>query len=133
MPNKLSNLLPWVEFSAQTHGGKEVNMNIGELFWTIKAKYRYWRGMKMLSGDYTVEDVEKKFKIGKYKLEYMINKINRAIQNIEEKNVPKEKATIEYNFELPNEEGITPDMFYGIKAKFNKDVAQDTCNVIYSY
>lgn len=41
--------------------------------------------------------------------------------------------TIEYNGDLPEDERITPTSFYGVKAKFNKDVAKDTCNIIFHY
>lgn len=44
-------------------------------------------------------------------------------------------CTIQYNFdELPEVEGITPDSFFGIPARFNPDVNKATgCIITYKY
>lgn len=61
-----------------------------------------------------------------------IDEIQRVVKN--SKNFPEERRpSIEYNGELPDEEGITPDSFYGVKAKFNKDVAENHCVLIYKF
>ena len=44
-----------------------------------------------------------------------------------------EKATIEYNAELPDEPGITKDNFLGVPALFNPKVAKDEVKVIHKY
>mgnify|MGYP001333881913 CR=1 FL=1 len=44
------------------------------------------------------------------------------------------KAIIEYNFEeIPEDEGITKDNFYGVPAVFNKMCPQNSATVIYKY
>jgi len=41
-------------------------------------------------------------------------------------------AVIEYNFELPVNKDIKKDSFYGVKARFNDNVAKDTAQLIYT-
>ena len=42
-------------------------------------------------------------------------------------------AVIEYNFELPKDKDIKKDSFYGVKARFNPDMPEDTANLTYTY
>ena len=59
-----------------------------------------------------------------------IEEIQRVVLNA--KNFPEERGPfIEYNGSLPEDEAITPNSFYGVKAKFNKDVAENHCVLAY--
>lgn len=60
-------------------------------------------------------------------------KLERILQQVEQaKNIPN--SYIEYNGELPNISDITPDSFFGIPAKFNKDVSTHVgCSVVFKY
>lgn len=41
-----------------------------------------------------------------------------------------EGAWIEYNFELPKDENIKKDSFFGVSAVLNENMVKDTANVI---
>lgn len=60
-----------------------------------------------------------------------LNTINQRVE--EAKDFPK--AIIEYSYEeLPKAKGITPTKFYGVPARYNKDVPKATgCTIIYTY
>ena len=60
-------------------------------------------------------------------------KIRRVVLDIQMKKLPLEKVVIEYNCELPEENGISADNFLGVKARFNKDVELGSVKSVYSY
>jgi len=46
------------------------------------------------------------------------------------KNIPT--AKIEYNFELPEDENITKESFFGVKAAYNENVPEGTAQLTYT-
>lgn len=55
-----------------------------------------------------------------------LDKINKLVEQA--KDFPN--AIIEYSFDLPEVDGITPDNFFGVKALYNQQVAPDTGAII---
>ena len=60
----------------------------------------------------------------------VLQKILKLVE--ESKKLPE--PIIEYSFELPKAEGISAESFYGVRARFNKDVPVATGAVLtYKY
>ena len=66
-----------------------------------------------------------------------INMENKTLEIIKQRVAQSQgvkNPVIEYNFkELPKDENITPTSFYGVPAKFYKEVAPESATLTYTY